>query len=200
MEFSILWGLGATFIMKVIHPLIAAAVGKVPVFAGGIMLCAFGAVLIFDLAATLLALRKMLKNLRLLSALAREVRSVSDKIGESISGGTLVVKEGAETAFEPYSDLAELRRAHKAEEAALAERHRAEEQALLESVLATEKARRSESREAKAGEQRRRLDSMKAELAEKLAAARKSSKHFLKAFPGFKSAEYQDIVEKLRKK
>lgn len=200
LEFSLIWGLAATFVMKIIQPLIAGAVGKIPTPVGVIFLGAFTLLIIFDFAATILAINNMQKNLKLLSAMAEEVRSFSDKIGEGISDKTLVVKEGAEDVLDRYSDLAAMRKEHKAEEQALSERHRAEEQALLERILSEEKERISENREAKSEEQRIKLEALKAELGEKLGAAKRRYERYLKAFPDFKSRDYQDVIEKLKKK
>ncbi len=200
LEFSIIWGLAATFVMKIIQPIIAAAVGKIPETVGMILLCAFAVTIIADLVATVLAINNMQKNLRLLSSMAEEVRGFSDKIGETISDKTLVVKEGAEDVFDRYSDLAVMRKEHRAEEQALAESHRAEEQVLLETLLAKEKERISENREAKAEEQRLKVEALKTELSEKLSAVKRRNKRVFDAFPDLKSLDYQDIVEKLKKK
>ncbi len=200
LEFSIIWGFAATFVMKIVHPIIAAIVRKIPVPLGTVFLSAFFLLMLVDIVATVLAINNMQKNLRILSTMADEVRSFSDKIGESISDKTLVVKEGAEDVFDRYSDLAKMKRQHHNEEQALAEQHRAEEQALLETILSKEKERISENMEVKTEERRIKLESIKSELGEKLLAVKRRYRRIFEAFPDLKSLDYQDIIEKLRKK
>ncbi|MGN0629101.1 MAG: hypothetical protein ACI4IW_05690 [Oscillospiraceae bacterium] len=200
LEFSLIWGFAATFVMKIVQPIISTVVGKIPTPVGVAFLCAFSLIIVFDLVATVLSINNMQKNLKLISAMAEEVRSFSDKIGEGISDKTLVVKEGAEDVLDRYSDLAAMRKEHKAEEQALSEKHRAEEQALLELILSKEKERISENMEAKSEEQHMKLESLKAGLSDKLAAAKRRYGRVLKAFPDLKSRDYQDIIEKLKKK
>ncbi len=196
--FSIIWGLAATAVMKIIQPIIETAIGFIPNALGWVLLVIFSVSILCDLAATVTAIHNMQKNLRALTAMAAEMHEISDKIGENISDKVLVIKGQADGTMERYSDFAEMCRAHKAEEQALAEKHRAEEQALFASIRAKEKERIAEEREEKGEEQRARLGKLRAELAEKLSATKRKYSRIIKAFPDIKSNDYQEALDNLK--
>ena len=184
--------------MKIIQPIIETAIGFIPNALGWVLLVIFSVSILCDLAATVTAIHNMQKNLRALTAMAAEMHEISDKIGENISDKVLVIKGQADGTMERYSDFAEMCRAHKAEEQALAEKHRAEEQALFASIRAKEKERIAEEREEKGEEQRARLGKLRAELAEKLSATKRKYSRIIKAFPDIKSNDYQEALDNLK--
>lgn len=196
---SIVWGLAAVFVMEIIQPLIAALVRSIPRPVGIAGICVFSVLILSDLAATVAAIHKMQKNLRLLTALAGEIHEVSDKIGEGISGKAISVKEQVEDTADRYSDITEMKKAHRAEEQSLAEKNRAEEQALLETILAQEKVRLTEEYEAKSEEQKVKLEALRGELGEKLSFVSRRYKRILKAFPDMTSRDYQEALDQLKK-
>lgn len=198
LEFSLIWGLSATAVMKILHPIVETAIGLIPVTAGRILIVIFSVIIICDFAETIATIRNMQKNLRALKAMAFEMHEISDRIGENLSDKVLVIKEQADNTIERYSDLAEMRRAHKAEEQALAEKHRAEEQALFAEIRVKEKERFADEREGWADEQRTRLYKVKSELSEKLSFTKHKYRRIIKAFPGIKSREYQEFIDRLK--
>ena len=114
--FSIIWGLAATAVMKIIQPLIETAVGVIPTVLGWALLGVFSVCIVCDLIATVTTIHNMQKNLRALTAMAAEIHEISDKIGENISDKVLIIKEQADDTKERYADFTEMCRAHKAEE------------------------------------------------------------------------------------
>ena len=198
--FSIIWGLAATAVMKIIQPIIETAIGFIPPAVGWVMLAIFSVLIVCDLIATVTAIHNMQKNLRALTAMAAEMHEISDKIGENISDKVLVIKGQADSTMERYSDFTEMCRAHKAEEQALAEKHRAEEQALFAEIRLKEKERIAEEREEKSEEQHARLAKLKKELSEKLSATKRKYRRIIKAFPDIKSRDYQEALDNLKDK
>ena len=198
--FSIIWGLAATAVMKIIQPIIETAIGFIPPAVGWVMLAIFSVLIVCDLIATVTAIHNMQKNLRALTAMAAEMHEISDKIGENISDKVLVIKGQADNTMERYSDFTEMCRAHKAEEQALAEKHRAEEQALFTEIRLKEKERIAEEREEKSEEQNARLAKLKKELSEKLSATKRKYRRIIKAFPDIKSRDYQEALDNLKDK
>lgn len=198
LEFSLIWGLSATAVMKILHPIVETAIEFIPVTAGRILIVIFSVIIICDFAETIATIRNMQKNLRALKAMAFEMHEISDRIGENLSDKVLVIKEQADNTIERYSDLAEMRRAHKAEEQALAEKHRAEEQALFAEIRVKEKERFADEREGWVDEQRTRLYKVKSELSEKLSFTKHKYRRIIKAFPGIKSREYQEFIDRLK--
>lgn len=198
--FSIIWGLAATAVMKIIQPLIETAVGVIPTVLGWALLGVFSVCIVCDLIATVTTIHNMQKNLRALTAMAAEIHEISDKIGENISDKVLIIKGQADDTKERYADFTEMCRAHKAEEQALAEKHRAEEQALFASIRAKEKERIAEEREEKGEEQRARLGKLRSDIADKLSAAKHKYRRIIKAFPDIKSNDYQEALDHLKDK
>ena len=196
--FSIIWGLAATAVMKIIQPLIETAVGVIPTVLGWALLGVFSVCIVCDLIATVTTIHNMQKNLRALTAMAAEIHEISDKIGENISDKVLIIKGQADDTKERYADFTEMCRAHKAEEQALAEKHRAEEQALFAEIRLKEKERIAEEREEKGEEQRARLGKLRSDIADKLSAAKHKYRRIIKAFPDIKSRDYQEALDNLK--
>lgn len=87
--FSLLWGLAGVFVIKLIHPMIAAAVRIVPHLFGVIMLSVCYAVLAADVILTVMAIMKIRKHTKHVDELEKRMRGFSDSIGEYISGGVV---------------------------------------------------------------------------------------------------------------
>jgi uncharacterized membrane protein len=184
LEFSIMWGFAATFIMKLIHPMIYHLVQRLPVLVGRITIGVLLAVAVVDLAATIATVRNFRKRLGVLTRLASDIHDVSDSLGDTISDATLAIKSRTDETQERYSDYTEMVRAHRAEEKALAEAHRAEEQVLWA-------AARASGREAHDA----RAEEFRAKLAEKSLLQNR----ILRAFPTMRSERDQEALTALRR-
>lgn len=194
--FSLIWGLSATAVMKILHPIIEATVELIPTTVGWVLIAVFSVIIICDLVETIAAIRNMQKNLRALKAMAAEMHEISDRIGEGLSDRVLVIKGQADSTLERYSGLTEMRRAHKAEEQAIAEKHCAQEQVLFGGIRAKERERLAGKREGWVDEQRTHLYKIKSELSEKLTFTKRKYRRIIKAFPDIKSREYQELLDK----
>ncbi len=115
--FSFIWGAACVVILKWVHAPLFALVRRIPEIAAYILAALLAAAFAVDLAATLISIRKLSERLTRLTAVARDMRALSDEMGENIAERTLVAKERYEVERERYEErrdeferrLAELR-------------------------------------------------------------------------------------------
>lgn len=98
--FSILWGLACVVILKWVHMPIFALVKRLPLAVLYILDAVICLEFAVDLAATIVSIRKLSERLKRLTALAGEMHSLSDELGESIAEHTIAAKERYETGRE----------------------------------------------------------------------------------------------------
>lgn len=84
LKFSVFWGLGCTFIMKVVHPVVYKGICCIPKTAGTVILAVLLVILIADLVVTINTVTKFNRRLKRLESLAEAIRRLSDEIGEEI--------------------------------------------------------------------------------------------------------------------
>ena len=85
LEFTILWGLAAAFIVGAVHPFVFMLIKKTPFVLGVILMAVFLAVFITDLVITVVALAKLPKKLNAMLEAEKALNALADKIGENIS-------------------------------------------------------------------------------------------------------------------
>ncbi len=78
LEFFVYWGLGSVFIMKLVHPTIAALVGIVPTTAGWVILAVLYLVFAADLVVTAFMAAGLADELETLERIADGIHEVSD--------------------------------------------------------------------------------------------------------------------------
>ena len=194
LEFSIIWGFAATFVMRIAHPLIYDLCSHLPMLLVQIFLVLFGILFVIDLAATITAIRNFNRRLHTLTALAEELHDFSDRLGDSLSTRVIAVKQRTDEVIDRYDDVADMIRDHRAEEKALEERHRAEEKALEEQHRAEEKALLKE----RLAEGRLRNEEKREEFLARLQERRRSDLRLMRAFPSMHSKSYQGAIDTLR--
>ncbi len=186
LENSIYWGFAATGILRLVHPLLRKLIDLIPQTFGTVLLIVLLVLLFTDLTATIVTIRNLQKRLRILTKLAAEIHDVSDRIGDSLSGKVLAVKQKAEEEQAIYIDYNALCDAHRAEEKALYEQHHTEEMAVLAAIRSEQKERHSVA-----------LTEKRAELSAKLHEHRFGQNRLLRAFPELKLREGQAAFDKL---
>jgi len=191
LEFSLVWGLAATFIVRIIHPLIADLIAGFPSLAGHLLLYVFLAAILADLAATLVAIRHLQQRLQLLTSLAQEIRATSDRLGDGISDTVINIKEYAEDVTDRYAELASMKKEHRTEEKELAEKHQEEERQLLAAIREKEQERQTEERNS----ERLHLELLQNQYRMKLA---EKKDRILIAFPSWQSHYCQEAVDRIR--
>lgn len=194
LEFSILWGLGAVFVLKIIHPAACSLVRRIPPVALAVTGLILLAVILLDLAATAAAVRRLQKRLALLTKLAGEIHGISDKLGGTIYDRVSGVMDAAGETMDRYDDYFDLYRRNRAEEKAMAEAHRAEESELLTKL----RAEGRQVRELRRSERRTELESRREAFLAGLTEKNPIHNRLLKAFPQLRWEAYAGALEKLR--
>lgn len=100
LKFSILWGIGCTMVMDVIHPGVYKFVKDIPRIPGIVMLSVLSVLFAADFAITVSTILKFNKHLKLVDEAAFRLREISDEIGENIY-------EGVTAAIEKREELKE---------------------------------------------------------------------------------------------
>ena len=110
LEFTILWGLAAAFVVGAVHPFVFMVINKTPFVFGVILMSVLLAVFVTDLAITVTELVKLPKKMGAMLEAERALKAISDKIGENISDTAIAAKEkGNELAEESKPRLEELK-------------------------------------------------------------------------------------------
>ena len=105
LKFSLLWGLACCVALRLVHPAIRAAVALIPRAPGIVIVIALYIVLSVDFVETLKTLLGIKARVRRIAEVEREIRAVSDKIGEAISGGAIRLRDADEWATRLRDDL-----------------------------------------------------------------------------------------------
>lgn len=93
LSFSIAWGLGAIFVLEIIHPPIEKLVSMVTNQMGLILLVVILIYFVVDFIITLLGILKIKSNNRLLNEIGAQLRFYAEGLGEDIySGMTLAIQ------------------------------------------------------------------------------------------------------------
>lgn len=93
LKFSLAWGLGGMAAVRLLHPPIARMVDRLPHTAGWVLLGVFGVVLAADLAATLVTLAGLERDLRELEKLGAALRRGSDAVSKELGDAALAADE-----------------------------------------------------------------------------------------------------------
>ncbi len=110
LEFTVLWGLAAAFVVGAVHPFVFMVINKIPFVFGVILMSVLLAVFVTDLAITVTELVKLPKKMGAMLEAERALKAISDKIGENISDTAIAAKEkGNELAEESKPRLEELK-------------------------------------------------------------------------------------------
>lgn len=100
LRFSIFWGLGGAFLIKVVHPPIRDAVVLVPPVLLAVIVAALSVVMLCDLVITVRGIRHLQSQSELLFDIEAQMRETSAAIGSAITERTLDAQE----RFEPLQE------------------------------------------------------------------------------------------------
>ena len=178
LEFTLIWGFAATFIVRIIHPMVMNLINGIPHQTGTVLACIMVGLTAVDLGATVAAICNMQKKLRLITAAAREIHEISDIIGENVSHAAINVRRRTDEAKELYGDLIDMSAAHRAQEKELIEKNREEERKLFESIRETERNRRDARAAAAQADRREKAREFRENLRKKSFTYRRISKAF----------------------
>lgn len=82
--FSLVWGVACVLIVKLIYPLTNKLVSFIPVWFGKFLLVLLTITIFVDICITVQGILKFNKRLALMDDIAKELRNISDQIGENI--------------------------------------------------------------------------------------------------------------------
>ena len=186
LEFSLIWGFSAVFILEIVHPLIFKFISTFPHGIGVFLMYLSFIGTMADLISTVAAINKLQKRLRLISSLASDMREFSDRLGDAISDTVIYTYGAAVETRGMYSELRDMMAEHKAEEKALADKNRAQEQELLNAIRAVGKERRD------------RYDAAKKQKTETAGTISPTLNRIMKAFPNMQVYGYERALEELK--
>ena len=93
LEFSIYWGLGIAFVLRVIQPVFENIVSSIPVRISWIMLSAFYIIFLVDIILTVLTILKLNKQLEKMRDMEAAIQKLSGSMSEFIGTSTIKTVE-----------------------------------------------------------------------------------------------------------
>lgn len=192
LKFSLLWGLAIVFVVRVLHPFIAAhSAAMIPEKYGWPVLAVLGAAYLADIIVTVAIIIGLNKRITELDDMRANMRTVSDNLSEVLGKGGLMTAQRIENG-QVQAALA------KAELAEKMEAGRAEAAGRIEKVLADAQQRRDARAEALEAQ----LDRAEATVGvwfEKQSKMRAYiMKRIIKAFPDFALHEHEETLAELK--
>jgi len=98
LPFSLIWGAACVLIVDVLHPCVAGLTALIPEPWSTGLLCAFGAVFLLDVSIAVARAFKLDRRLRQIDEVASALRTVSDRLGEAMADGAILLKSADEYA------------------------------------------------------------------------------------------------------
>ena len=93
LAFSLMWGVGCIFVVKLLHPAVTAIVDYLPTPLGGILLGTGFILLTTDVIVTVISVIGLNKLLNQLESITQRLNHLSFELGENLSKNTLVILE-----------------------------------------------------------------------------------------------------------
>ena len=100
LRFSLAWGVGGVFMVRIIHPVVHQLVHAIPVWVSAVLLSLFSLVFVLDFSATCATLAGFAQNLRELEAIAQHIHKASDQLSHGLSDATLATDKRVEEQLE----------------------------------------------------------------------------------------------------
>lgn len=201
LKFSILWGIGCTLVMDVIHPTIDKFIKFMPKILGMILLVFFCITFVVDIVITVCAILKFNERLKLIDETAAKLKVVSNEIGENIYESVSVALEKGEDVKsvvsekrEDFTESIKMTMAEKREE--LVENLGNRKSTVigkkeLQTDQRTEKNELQKEIQTKQKAERNRLQKEYNKLLEHKSFV---TKRLMKAFPRMRSRAYQEAL------
>lgn len=191
LEFSVLWGLACTFIMKVIHPMIYKFITIIPHMIGVVLLVILMTAFAVDLCVTVSTILKFNKRLKLMDEMAKKMHELSDEIGENIYESVTTVKEKSEEFQDTHEELITKISDNLTEAKS---EYTAKKQAFAEKTNAVK-----EEFEDKYEEMQKELEELNRKYKDLLDKKTFGFKRLIKAFPDMTSRDQNEILQKYKK-
>lgn len=105
LRFSLMWGFGCVFVMKLIQPAVIMTVEKAPAFLRNASFIVFYTLFFADLIITVTELAKIQARLRLANDMDRLLNGIAQVIGSRLTSGTLKGMKEFEESKEKFEDI-----------------------------------------------------------------------------------------------
>lgn len=115
LKFSVLWGLGGTFVIKILHPLIYKGILWIPKTLGYLLLMVITTAFVVDVCVTVNTILKFNRKIKNLQRIADVMHKLSDEIGEDIFEKVSSVRNKSEGMQEGLAEKIEQAEALKEE-------------------------------------------------------------------------------------
>lgn len=215
LKFSILWGLACTFIMRVLHPVIYGFIRIIPHILGVILIVVIMTCFAVDLVVTVSTIVKFNNRLKLMNEIASKLKVISNEIGENVYENVMVTLEKKEEFEENHADFLD--------EIVEKRENFSDSVDNFKTGIEYQKLFISAGVKESVGEVKEKVSNAAAEAKDKIAESvekaklkreqedlirtynelyRKKNKiagRLMKAFPGMKSKENDEILQKLKK-
>ena len=103
-EFSLMWGIGCVFIIRILHPMISYGVLLIPNLIGYGFIVVVMLLFAIDTVATVVAVYGLNKRLNQLNEIAARIKNISEELGENLTKNTLAVMEINDEIKEEFSE------------------------------------------------------------------------------------------------
>lgn len=102
LKFSLLWGVGCVFLIKLLHPVLAQILALIPHSVGNIILGGLTLIFLADLFVTVISALRLDQYLKELNRISELLRSSSDQLGTAISKEAVEMKEKYDKMQDAY--------------------------------------------------------------------------------------------------
>lgn len=110
LAFSLMWGAGVVFVIKLVHPLIFGLVKKLPHLIGNIIIAVLIAIFVADMIVTLKNLIGIRRSLGQLDKIAYDLYNIGNQLKDVVGNSAINVADRAEEGLERLDERAEERR------------------------------------------------------------------------------------------
>lgn len=93
LRFSVLWGLGTVFMIRIVHPLVRGYVSLIPFALGRWVLVALYLTLLVDFVTSVMTAHKLSRELGELGKISERIRAVSDQLSQRIGEDSIRASE-----------------------------------------------------------------------------------------------------------
>jgi uncharacterized membrane protein len=170
--FSLMWGLACLIIADRIYPLIFSLVNWIPSAASRILLMILICLFTVDLIATVKSILKLNKKLEIIDEITLKIREASENLGEKLANKTIAVLQKKDDLEESLEAKIE--------------------------ILQADFAELKDAREKAFAHGKQVLNELQKAKKELLEGTTLAQKRLLKAFPGLKSLDHKEALEKLK--
>ncbi len=211
--FSLIWGVALVIIVEIINPIITAIVDLVPRTAGVVILVILELAMLADIIVTVVGINEMNARLDAMEKISKELKKISDSIGEGVYTEASKVMSDAEVKKEEHEEVEKEKQEETAEKKeeheeaveerkeAFAEKKEEHEEAVekRKEAFAEKREEHKEEKEESLEEKAARKKQLEDEYDRLASSHTHVSRRLLRAFPYMESRDHKDHLESMKK-